>query len=124
MAMGQDNEVGALEPVLEAFRMLGIAGPEWVDQHAVAGDVQMKRRMTEPGQLHGRIPPAACPLPPQRLSQRVATPDLAGVATDCQTMLLGDGTRILIPKGSFEVRLDFGPNFAARSFPRHEQAAA
>ena len=62
MAMGQDDEVGALEPVLEAFRMLGIAGPERVDQHAVAGDVQMKRRMAEPGQLHGRIPPAACSL--------------------------------------------------------------
>ena len=58
MAMGQDDEVGALEPVLEALRMLGIAGPERVDQHAVAGDVQMKRRMAEPGQLHGHIPPA------------------------------------------------------------------
>jgi hypothetical protein len=46
----QDDEIGAVEPVLEAVGMLRIAGPERVDQHALAGNLEMKGRMAEPSQ--------------------------------------------------------------------------
>jgi hypothetical protein len=58
MAMGQDDEIGALERVLEACGVLRIAGPERIDQYALAGNVEMKGRMAEPGQLQRQFSPA------------------------------------------------------------------
>jgi hypothetical protein len=52
VAVGQHDEVDAREPVLVALRELGIAGPERVNQDALAGGLEVAGRMPEPGQLH------------------------------------------------------------------------
>ena len=57
VAVGQHDEVDRVQALLEALRELRVAGPERVDQDALAAGREVTGRMAEPGELHRGFSP-------------------------------------------------------------------